>query len=457
MKTSLLSAVFRFFAIAWCICEGGCTTSDLVSQLKKDEDTAPRVIPLGEGKKVVMDYALRRTRMQVQLKFDVVKVTRMQRVPGGADKATNDPPRYELWPNPASDAITGAVDYVNDPQLRFELLADERKKAFLGRDESFTYDESGRLTGISLNYEGKAAAAVKDLMSAAFNLTSLGISVAKFSSDDNTYEKKEILQEKIIVKKTIYPEALASTQAKPPYSYSFKKDIDNATALYLSQNSQGIISVESKFDDINLNISPARGRIASSHFLRQSIEAASQGGRLNGLPVRPDAPPATLSYVLTAGGKASKMAEQEIALPELADVKYLPFPSNPWRSSIKTALDLQASGAIKKYGRASSSAGADASSALNSVSTELNTDVTKIKKQLDDAAKADASLRLKIMTEEATIDQKEADLEKKIAAAAALPAGTEQKKQAEADVETAKAQLAVERQKLNYLKQGIDL
>ena len=457
MNPFSVSALFRLFAIVWCVLEGGCTTSDLVSQLKKDENSAPRVIPLGEGKKVAMDYALRRTRLQVQLKFDVVKVTKMQRVPGGADKTTNDPPRYELLPNPASDAITGTIDYVNDPQLRFELLADERSKTFLGRDESFSYDESGRLTNISLNYEGKAAVAVKDLMSAAFNLTSLGISLAKFSSEDNTYEKKEVLQDKVIVKKTIYPEALASSRRSRTCSYSFKKDIDSAKAVYVSQNSQGIISIESKFDDVSLNISSFKRRIASSYALRQSIEAASHGGRLNGLPIRPEAPPATLSYVLISGGKTDKMAEQEIAMPELADVRYLPFPSNPWRSSIKTALDLQTSGAIKKYGTVTSSAGADAASALNSVAAELNTDIPKIKKQLDDAAKAEAGLQLKIMTEEVTIKQKEADLEKAAAAAAALPAGTEQRKQAEAEVETAKAQLAVERQKLNYLKQGIDL
>jgi hypothetical protein len=452
-----VSASFRFFVAISCIFGSGCATSDLVSQLRKDEDTPPRVIPLGEGKKVVMDYALRRTRVQVQLKFDVVKITKVRRVPGGKDEDTNTPPRYELWPNPASDAITGAIDYVNDPQLRFELLADERKKTFLGRDESFSYDEAGRLTNISLNYEGKAAAAAKDLLSAAFNITSLGMSLAKFGTDDNTYEKREVLQDKVIVKKTIYPEALPLLKGNRMASYSFKQDIDNAKALYVDQNSQGITSIESKFDDLSLNISPVRGRIASSQSLRQSIEAASQRGRLNGLPVRAEAPPAILSYVLISGGKADKMAEQEIAMPEIADVKYLPFPSNPWRSSIKTGLDLQTSGAIKKYGRVTSSAAADAANAANSVSTELNTDIPKLKKQLDDAAKTDASLRLKIMTEEATITQKEADLEKKVATAAALPVGTEQRKQAEAEVETAKAQLAVERQKLNYLKQGIDV
>jgi hypothetical protein len=455
MKT-LPTLLLPFVALACGLCVSSCTTSDLVSQLKEDQPAAPQVIPLGKGKKVVMNYALRRTRLQVQMKFDVVKVTTMQHVPGGTDKATGDPPRFELWPNPASDAITCAIDYVNDPQLRFELLADDRRKAFLGSDESFSYDDSGRLTSLALNYEGKAAAAVKDLMSAAFNLTSMGISLAKFNSAGDTYERKEVLTDKIIVKKTIYPEALASSGGSRMCFYSFAPDIDAAKRLYISQNSQGATSINSNFRDISLNISPTRGRIASSRSLRTRIEAASNGGRLTGLPVRPDAPPATLSYVVV-GDKTETLGEQEIFMPELADVRFLPFPSNPWRSSIKTSVDLQASGAIKKYGRATSSAGADAAAAANSIATDLNTDVTKINTQIATAKKTDASLQIKIMTEKATILQKEADLDAKIAAAEKLPPGSPEKQKADADIETAKAQLAVERQKLNYLNQGIDV
>jgi hypothetical protein len=144
-------------------------------------------------------------------------------------------------------------------------------------------------------------------------------------------------------------------------------------------------------------------------------------------------------------------------MPELADIRYLPFPSNPWRSSISTSFDLQPSGAIKKYGRKTSSAGADTAAALNSVATDLNSDVTKIQTQIAAAKKADASLQIKIATEEATIKQKEADLDAKIAAAEKLPPGSPDRQKADADVEAAKALLKVEQQKLNYLKQGIDV
>ena len=142
-------------------------------------------------------------------------------------------------------------------------------------------------------------------------------------------------------------------------------------------------------------------------------------------------------------------------MPELADVVFLPFPSNPWRSSLTTSVDLYPSGAIKKYGRKSSSAAADIAGAANSITTQLNTDIPAITKQIADAKKADASLRLKVLTEEATIKKMENELQAKINAAETLSSGERTK--AKGEIETAKLQLAIEREKLNYLKEGIDL
>lgn len=448
-----LSLLTVMAAVSWPLL-AGCT-SDLVTRLKTEAGGEPDVVLLGKGKKVVMNYALRRTRLQVQLKFDVVKITKMTKVPGGADKPAEDPPKYQVWPN--SDGITCTIDYINDPQLKFEVLADERKKAFLGADESFSYDEAGRLTGISTTYEGKAAETVKAVISAAFNSASLAKSVGLFGNDPS-YEKREVLDGKVVVKKTIFPESLSTSRNSYDYPISFITDITSAVDLFKRTQNIGTETVTLEFVDVSLNLSTKPRRIASSRSLRAKIEKASKAGVLTGLPVRPEAPSATLSFVLIygSGEKAQELAKQEIAMPELADITFLPFPSNPWRSKLTTSLELQANGAIKKYGRITSSAAADTAALVNSVATDLNTDIPKLTKQIADAKKSEASLRLKILTEETTIKQKEADLKSKIAAAAALNPGPE-KTRAEADIEIAKSQLAIEREKLNYLKQGLDV
>ena len=349
------------------------------------------------------------------------------------------------------------VDYVNDPKLSFQVMADERKKTFFGADESFTYDEAGRLTDISTTYEGKAAETIEAVISTAANLAKLGASMGLFGregSEAKTYEKREVQDQKLLVKTTIYPESLEPTGTSPfDYSYSFESDIQRALQLYLPAS--GITEIGKNFY-LSLHIS-TRSPIASSRSLHAMIQRGGNGGQLKGLPVQPEARPATLSVVATLGGgeAATKLAEQEIAIPELADVVFLPFPSNPWRSSLTTSVDLYPSGAIKKYGRKSSSAAADTAAAANSITAQLNTDIPAITKQLADAKKADASLRLKVLTEETTIKHMENDLQAKIKEAETLSPGERGK--ARGEIETAKLQLAIEREKLNYLKEGIDL
>jgi hypothetical protein len=451
--------VLSLFTVAVSIVYGSCTTSDLVTQLKSDEGGAPpSVILLGKGKKVVMNYALRRTRLQVQLKFDVVKITTMVRVDGKNDVPTKDPVKYQLWPNTGENAVVCTVDYVNDPKLTFRVMADERKKTFLGADETFNYDESGRLIGISTTYEGKAAETIKSVISTAANLAKLGVSMGLFASEGPsaaTYQKREVQDQKLIVKTTIYPESLEATgTGRFDYSYSFEPDIQRALLLYLP--AAGITEVGKQFD-LSLHIS-TRSPIASSRSLHAKIERAGNGGQLKGLPVRAEAGPAIVSFVATlAGGQtAAKLAEQEIAMPELADVVFLPFPSNPWRSSLSTSVDLYPSGAIKKYGRKSSSAAADTAAAASSITGQLNTDIPAITKQIADAKKADASLRLKILGEKATIRQKEDDLQQKIAALATIT-DPEHRRIMRNEIEAEKSQIQIEQEKLNYLQEGVDL
>lgn len=430
----------------------GCT-SDLVTRLKGDPaDGLPQVVPLTSKKKVAMPYALRRTRLNTQIKFDVIKVTTMNRVEGGDDTEVAGSERYELWPSTGDEALTCTADYPNDPKLTFEILADERSKAFVGVNETFEYDTAGRLSSISADYSGKAAKTVKFIINTTFSLAKMGVSMGLFTATP-TYEKREVLSRKIVVKKTIHPETLAG---QTYYSVSFKEAINREVSAFEAR--EHIADIEWKFDDILFKLDTGKLRLASSGTLRAKIEKSSVNGLLTGLPVRIEAPSATVSFTLigVAGSALETLAESEIPLPELADITFLPFPSNPWRATLKTSLELNANGSLKKFGRETSSAALDTAGNVNSIAENLTTKIPELSDHIASKKKAEASLRLKTLTQEIVVKQKEAEVRAKTAAAKSLTDET-LKAQARTEIEVAKAQLEIEREKLNYLRRGIEV
>ncbi len=454
MNLSLIHSQFGIAVVLSTLWLTGCT-SNLVTRLKPAESVdVPKVMPLDKSAKVPMEYALRRTKFDVLLKFDVIKTVTVKRETGGEDTLVKGSEKYELSPNPGEDSLTCAVDYINDPLLTFEIDTDARNRAFIGKNESFSYDESGRLSAISASYSGKAAETTKFVISAAFSLAKLGATMGLFSADDEpTREVREVLDRKVVLRKTIFPESLVGKNGN--YTVSLDEDIRKAVDSF--QTSQRIAPIVWKHG-VLFNISTSNNRIASSKAVRQQIEKVAKEGSLIGLPVRAMAPIATISFVIVSedGSDSVKVAEQAVGLPELTNITFLPFPANPWRSTLTTNLELYSNGTIKKFGRESSSAAADGAGLASSVAETLSTEIPAVSKIIADRKKAEADLRLKTMTQQSVVKQKGATLHAKIEAVKAMIDGPE-RLQAKAEIEADKAQIEIEREKLNYLRQGVDV
>lgn len=439
----------------------GCGTTNVLVREHRYADNLADVEPS-------IPVALRKTHIQLSVTCDIVKIEKMERIPGKNDRPVPGTLRYKVFPRSAADAVAFSVSYREDPDLRFRImLEDGNGKAVDIKNLKFTLNDDATLASVDLQTESKGKEIVEGVVSTGINIARSGIAAGLFAEDTRAkddrakdeYWQTTTLEEKLVIRDSFDLQSMKSGKV-PNTVGTYEKDYTDflKTEIALWSERLETTEIQPSFDTIRLQMvahRPIRDATTARRLLDpDGSTPADQDPEAYGIPWQEPAP-AHFSLVLGSSGDLEFQDLNVHQVVELGGVNLIPLRFGFWIDQTVSAK-VRPSGMIQEYTYKRSSQAAKVVETIDSVSGTLKNEIPKLIDEKQAKRQEEETEKLAILEQELQVLRAQNLIDNKITEAEAEQDPVK-KAGLELEVEELKGSLEIEKAKLDMLRRGFTI